>query len=298
MKKIDIIVNPISGTKKNKTAIINFIQSALEGLADKIDIKLTAHSGHAAEMAKEAAANKTDMVIAVGGDGTVNEIASALSGSQTVMAIVPCGSGNGLARHLKIPMDYKKAVDLIRKGNPTIIDSGEINGKKFFCTCGTGFDAQVAFTFASLPKRGLMNYVKSALSEYKAYRCNEYSVKADGCDIKGRFFLISVGNASQYGNNAYITPRAKTDDGLLDVVLVHECGLIPKLRLGYKMFTRRLDTDRCVSYLQVPEVTIENLSETDYAIHYDGEPVQMHGAMTIKCIPQQLTIISGGDKNC
>ena len=162
MKKLIFIVNTISGTQI-KELIINLLDEKIDKEKYTWDVVYTKRAGHAIEIAAQAAEMKTDVVVAIGGDGTINEIGRSLVHTETALGIIPCGSGNGLARHLHIPMEPKKALEIINDGICDIIDYGKINGTDFFCTCGVGFDAFVSLKFANAGKRGLLTYLEKTL---------------------------------------------------------------------------------------------------------------------------------------
>ena len=219
MKKLIFIVNPISGTQ-SKELILNLLDEKIDKEKYTWDVVYTKRAGHAIEIAAQAAEMKTDVVVAIGGDGTINEIGRSLVHTETALGIIPCGSGNGLARHLHIPMEPKKALEIINDGICDIIDYGKINGTDFFCTCGVGFDAFVSLKFANAGKRGLLTYLEKTLQESLTYQPETYELETEDGTYKYKAFLIACGNASQYGNNAYIAPQATLTDGLLDVTIL------------------------------------------------------------------------------
>ena len=204
------IVNPISG-KKRKAAIIAY----LEKMGCKV--VCTEYAGEAEKIAREATES---VIVAVGGDGTVNEVARGIVGTDKVLGIIPCGSGDGLALHLGISRYYKQAVKTIMNGKKIKIDSGLINGRPFFSVCGTGFDAIVSERFAKSGKRGIMNYIEIGLKTWREYKPQKHIVEIDGQSFEMDASLITVGNSSQWGNNAKITPRADIEDGYLDMTAV------------------------------------------------------------------------------
>lgn len=169
MKKIKFVVNPISGTQ-SKELILSLLDEKIDKTKYSWEVVYTERAGHAVEIAAQAAEEKTDMVVAIGGDGTINEIARSLVHTDTALGIIPCGSGNGLARHLHIPMEPKKALEVLNEGCTDIIDYGKINGTDFFCTCGVGFDAFVSLKFAHAGKRGLLTYLEKTLQESLKYQ--------------------------------------------------------------------------------------------------------------------------------
>ena len=212
MKHIVFITNPISGTI-SKAGIPELVEVHLDHARFSYEFVATQYAGHATLLAQEAAAHGADIVCAIGGDGTVNEVGRGLLGTETAMAILPCGSGNGLARHLMLPMDLKRCLDIINLDTVETLDSGVINGHPFFCTCGMGFDAFISMKFAEAGKRGLMTYVEQMLREGLSYKPETYEIEDEMGSKTYKAFLISAANASQYGNNAYIAPPASMSDG-------------------------------------------------------------------------------------
>lgn len=184
-----------------------------------MDTAYTTGHGDATRLTTDAASKGYRAVIAAGGDGTVNEIATALCGTSTALGIIPVGSGNGLARHLGLPLDVTEAIEVIAKDNIIDCDYGTANGRPFFCTFGVGFDAAVSEKFAHQKRRGKLSYIKSAISEYVSYNPQTYTISANGQILTQKAFIVACCNASQYGNNAYIAPTASITDGLLDITI-------------------------------------------------------------------------------
>ena len=233
-KKIVFIMNPISGTV-SKAGIPAIIDSTLD--KEKFDyvIKHTEYAGHASDLAREAANAGTDIVVAVGGDGTVNEVARAIVHTHTALGIIPCGSGNGLARHLSIPLDFRKAIEIINACEIHDLDYGIINEMPFFCTCGMGFDAFISLKFAMSGKRGPISYAENVLKEGLKYKPETYIIENENGKQQYEAFLISCANASQYGNNAYIAPQASMSDGLLDVIIMEPFDIIEAAQVSIDM---------------------------------------------------------------
>lgn len=215
-----MIVNPASGTV-SKHRIVPHVCKRLDKLGVRYDVSATRYPGHAVELARKAAADGYDVVIAVGGDGTVNEVATGLVGSTTALAIVPTGSGNGLARHLGIPVDVDSSIRVLAKKNVITADYGTANDRPFFCTFGVGFDAAVSERCARQKRRGILMYLKNTVNEYINFSPEEYVIEANGQVITDRAFLVVACNASQYGNNAFVAPEASVTDGELDITIVH-----------------------------------------------------------------------------
>ena len=218
-KKIIFILNPISGTV-SKAGIPGLIEERLD--KEKFDCRIaeTKYAGHATELAQQAARQGIDIVVAVGGDGTVNEVGRALVNTKTAMGILPCGSGNGLARHLNLPMNLKKCIDILNDCDIHTLDYGLINRHPFFCTCGMGFDAFISMKFAEAGKRGPITYMQKILEEGLSYQPETYEIEDEEGTRRYKAFLVSAANASQYGNNAYIAPQASMSDGLLDIIIM------------------------------------------------------------------------------
>ena len=279
-RKILALINPISGTL-NKDSLPKAIDKIIDYEKFEIEIKYTEHANHAYELSKEAAANGYYGVLAIGGDGTVNEVASALCDTETALGIIPLGSGNGLARHLRIPLNIDKAISIINENHIENFDYCTANDRKFFCTCGLGFDAQVSSTFAKRGKRGPVGYFQSAISEYIKYRSQTYKITSSNGIITEKAFIIACGNASQYGNNAYITPNADMQDGEIDVTVMLPITPFDKAMLGLLLFSKHIDQDVNIISFRTADLSIER--ESEGIMHLDGEPVNMPKTIEIKC---------------
>lgn len=286
-----LLINPISGTR-NKNDICKLAQTRLDEAGIELSIVHTAHKGHGAELAREAAAGGTDIVMVAGGDGTVNEVASALMHTDTSLGIIPCGSGNGLARTLGISMDFDKAIDTIAHFRPYSIDCGVADGKPFFCTFGVGFDAAVTEKFSSGKRRGKMQYVRSALLEYLNFSPDHYALEIDGEIYTEEAFLIAVCNASQYGNNAYIAPRASLSDGLLDVTVIRNGSALDQAIVGIDLLSGNIDKNKKIDTFKAHDVKIIRLKEGPAQI--DGEPLSMGRKINIHCEDACLKVLSDG----
>lgn len=282
-----LIINPISGTN-HKDGLADAVKEKLAPLGFEVDVRYTTGSGDATRLAREAAARGYGSVLAAGGDGTINETASALCDTQVAMAIIPAGSGNGLARHVGIPIDPILSLDVIAQRNIQAVDYGTVNDRPFFVTMGLGFDAAVSHRFARQSRRGLMMYVKSAIEEYVKYAPEVYTIECGGELITEQAFIIAVANASQYGNNAYIAPRASITDGLLDVTIIHSGDPLSTACMGFDMMTGYLNRNVSVHTMRVPSLTIYR--STPGPGHIDGEPIDMGQRLDIKCHPGALQL--------
>ncbi len=249
----------------------------------------TQHKGHATEIAREYAARRYDAVIAVGGDGTVNEVGCGLIGSDTALGIIPCGSGNGLARHLGIPIDPFKAVKWLDKSIFTDIDYGTMNGQPFFCTCGVGFDAKVSDSFSKAGTRGVLTYLESIMKEIATYHNETYKLSFDDSSETFEAFFITCANADQWGNNAFIAPTASLQDGLLDVIAAHPFNVVDAPLIAFQLFNRQIDKNPKVSVRKCNGVTITR--EKEGPAHYDGDPVIMGREIRIEIVPSGLKVL-------
>lgn len=286
--KLLAIINPISGMG-GKGKMPSLIKERLASNRFDIEVVFTERSGHATVLAQDAVSDGCDIVLAVGGDGTVNEVGRAVCGTSTALAILPCGSGNGLARHLHIPMNAEKALDAVSNGVIDLVDYGTVNEQPFFCTCGVGFDAQVSYKFANEDTRGLVTYIKTTISEYFRYRAQHYRITIDGDTIDEKAFVIACCNAAQYGNNALVAPRASMQDGKIDITVIHSFNLGEAALLSARLFTSNIDRDRHVSIYRGRDILIERDDED--VMHIDGDPVMMPELLHIVCHPSAMRVV-------
>ena len=286
-KKLLAVINPISGTA-NKQYIPETITEVMDESKWDVMIRFTQRPGHATDLAKQAIKQGYYGVLAIGGDGTINEVAAALRDSDTALGIIPNGSGNGLARHLNIPIDVKRALEEINNDRIEQFDYCMANQHPFFCTCGVGFDAHVSAKFAESKKRGPMSYLKNTLVEYLRDRSEEYSIETADQVLTERAFVIACGNASQYGNNAFITPNASMQDGLIDVTLIQPFTPLDTAVLGILLFTKHIDQDTNIQSFRTPSLTIHRPKAG--VMHIDGEPMMMEADIEVKCIHNGIKI--------
>ncbi len=288
--KIGFIINPISGTH-NKGDIPSLIQEHLNTeIFCTPDLFFTEHKGHASEFAQKMVDENYDFVVAVGGDGTVNETAKTLLHTNTTLGIIPCGSGNGLARHLGIPMRTVHAIEMLNTVETTIIDYGIVNGKVFFCTCGAGFDADVSWDFERANKRGLNSYIELALKNYLNFKPRHYILHNDQIHIEQDAFLVTFANAAQYGNNIFIAPQASTHDGMMDIAIFSEFPITALPDITLKLLTKQLHKSVYLNYLRTPQITLES-SEKTLQFHVDGEAVEMNTPIEISMVHAGLRVL-------
>lgn len=287
-KKAVFVINLISGTS-DKAAIPGLIDQYLDKTKFEYEIAITQYAGHASEIATKAKDDGVDVVVAVGGDGTVNEVARAIVHSDTALGIIPCGSGNGLARHLLLPLNVRKAIDVINRCEVRQLDYGIINGYHFFCTCGMGFDAFVSMKFAEAGKRGPITYVENVLREGLKYKPETYTIEDESGTLQYKAFLISCANASQYGNNAYIAPQASMSDGLMDVIIMEPFDVFEAPQISIEMFSKTLDKNSKIKTFRTRHLHIHR--DKPGVIHYDGDPVMTGADIDIELKPKGINII-------
>ncbi|WP_243349418.1 diacylglycerol/lipid kinase family protein [Parabacteroides sp. FAFU027] len=283
-----VIINPRSGIRL-KPNIARLTRSVLDKERFDINISMTEYAGHATELAKQAIADGMKYVIVAGGDGTINEVAKALIHSEVAMGIIPIGSGNGLARHIGIPLVIREALQIVNNEKVENIDYCEANGHLFFTTCGVGFDARVSYKFSKGKHRGGINYLRSMMTEYLNYKPETYELVFEDEKRKEKAFLITCANASQYGNNAFIAPQADLKDGMMDVAILKPFTPLDILPISLQLFTKKIDSNSKIEIIETPQLTIHR--EKAGEIHLDGEPMWMDKTIVIKTIPAGLKVL-------
>jgi len=288
-KKILFIINPISGAGKNGR-----IEKIVDKYLDKSKytpyFSYTKASKHAIELSRDAA-NQYDIVTAIGGDGTINEVSQGLLGSNTALAIIPAGSGNGFARFFHVPLDAEKAVQIINNGNIKRIDTMNINAHKFANVAGTGFDALISIKFANYGKRGIFPYIKLVAKEFWSYKSLTYHVEIDGKSYNEEAFLLTFANSSQFGANAHIAPLAAIDDGLIDVCFLKKCPWYAMPKLVYQLFAKKLHHSKYLKIVQGKHVIVTH--NQPLIVHLDGEPYQMENKLELTVNPLSLDVVIG-----
>ena len=288
MKKICFIINPISGIGKQKK-VEELVHKLLNKTAFDAEIIYTKRRGHATELAKDAANRNVDIVVAVGGDGSVNEVANGLIGSNTAMAIIPAGSGNGFARHIKIPIDIEKAIVLLNNYSIETVDTWKLNEHFFLNIAGIGFDGHIAHLFESYGKRGLSSYAKLIFNEFKKYKSSDYTLEIDGKKItEHNVFLMSISNASQYGNNAYVNKMSSIQDGIAEICLLKKFPLVASPLIALKMFSNSLSDSKYATTYSGKQITIMKGSNKT---HIDGDAIDTASTISISCNPKSLNIV-------
>ncbi len=282
------IVNPLSGTTSAQQK--RLLQDAFMRRADALDyapdVIQTTHPGHATELAANAVARGVTRILAIGGDGTINETAQALRRSSTALGIVPIGSGNGLARHLGVPLNPMQAIERALTGRPVVIDSGEINEHPFFCTAGLGFEAYVAHAFAQQPVRGLPTYVRTAFRTFRAYKPQRFMLNGK----KKELFSLTFANAGQFGNNAWMAPTANIADGRLEQCELRPFPVQAAGILTWRLFNKTINRS---GYWRGHSITKTNVqAESPLLIHADGEPLTLPtGRAEVRILPGSLLVL-------
>ena len=287
--KARFIFNPNSGRNARNPYLL---EKAREFIAEhqlNANVVLTERPRHATELAQRAIDERCELVVAIGGDGTMNEVASALIGSSTALGLIPCGSGNGLGRHLGIPGPGKGAFRNLLKGELRAIDTGVANGFSFFNAMGLGFDAEISHRFNHLAKRGLEAYARTAIGAFFRFRSQVCTIRSGEDSFKTSAFIVSIANSDQYGNDCFIAPGAQVDDGRLDLTIVKKVNLFNALPLTVRLFTKSLGGSRSVHRLSGPSFVIERTAPG--LIHTDGETHQTDATITISVKPASLRIM-------
>ena len=289
-KTISFIINPISGTHK-KDSWPEIISRTMDTSRLDVRIFFTERVGHASELAHRQIEEGVPYIVAVGGDGTVNEVARAVRDTPAAMGIVPCGSGNGLARHLNIPLKLTDALKLINKASVISIDYGIVNDNPFFCTFGAGFDAHITHSFATSKKRGFRTYISIIVREFFKYRSQKYKLKIDGKKFKTRALMVTVANSTQFGNNGYISPHADICDGKLDVCIIRPFPKFRAVLIALRLLRKSIHKSSYYRMIHGKKITIGRKHDGD--VHLDGEPYTMGKKLKIKIVPQGLKVIAG-----
>lgn len=284
MTEVLLIVNPRSGVDKSKDTMIETAARLCESRGLRLNVEFTSGPGDAERIACSGAEEGIERILCAGGDGTVREVADGLWNKAPTMGIVPMGSGNGLARSLGIPQDVEEATKIATGSHSVVIDRGRANGNSFYSAFGVGVDAEVSFQFAHDRRRGRTTYIKHAVRQMFTYRPRRFKLSSEGVSIETDALLIAVCNCMQYGNNAYISPRAIPTDGMLDVTVVHKGSFLAKALAGIDLFSGMLERNLLVEMFKTVEMRIVCEEGEPLCItHLDGEPVEMPCVIDIQC---------------
>jgi diacylglycerol kinase (ATP) len=285
-----IIINPISGgaSPGAARARAQLALAVVDAHGDPVEVLLTQRVGHARELAKSAVRRGVRLVLAWGGDGTINEVASALAFDDVPMGIVPAGSGNGLARELGVHPRAERAIADALQAVPRPMDLGEIDGHLFANMAGVGFDAHIAAAFATATRRGFIGYAGITARALRTYQPRHYRVTTSGIETAHRAILVTIANSAQFGNNARIAPGARVDDGELDLVVMEEQSRFATLCSMPRLFNGTVERVRGCTIRRIREATIE--SDQPMRYHVDGEPVQGTTKLRVRIHPGALLV--------
>lgn len=286
-EKVYVLINPISGTKSKKN--IPEMLTILDPHRFEVHIFITCYEGHGTELAREAVKLGIKYVIAVGGDGTINEIAKILINTDCVLGIIPSGSGNGLARDLHISMDYAKAIEIIKENNIKEIDYGVANGHIFFCTCGVGFDARVSEKVLKQQSRGMLMYAKSMLEVFMRYAPEKYTIESKDGNFDDKAFVVTCANASQYGNNSFIAPDADIADGKMNIAILKPFPIYDAAKTAIQLMSKNIGNNAKLVEIITSEAVIKRSKPG--VMHLDGNAIQTDKDISVKIMPKGLKVL-------
>jgi len=288
-KSILFVINPFAG-HESKSRIPDLIKGTIDPTKFNYDLVFTEYGGHASELAMEAKKMGLDAVISVGGDGTVNEVASSLIYSDTVLGIIPGGSGNGLSMHLGIGRSAKKALKVINAYDTKVIDTATVNDRFYVNMAGVGIDGLVAYKTKQSSKRGFSTYLKGALSEAIKYKNQTYRVEIDGKAVEGKFLSINVANGSMFGYNFKIAANADTSDGLVDTVMIHDAHKMDYFGNAWRFWAGRIHKSKFASLDKATKIKVTSYEDSYMHIDGEGYPCQA-GELEFKVMKQSLKVI-------
>jgi YegS/Rv2252/BmrU family lipid kinase len=280
------VVNARSGPRRN-IDIARLVREHYERSPAPFDILPCERKEDLDGLIARAGREQFDVVFAVGGDGTVHEVARRLIGTNLALGIVPTGSGNGFARHVGLPLIPRETLIACGEGRIVTIDTATVNGMPFIGVMGIGFDAVVAHRFGAT--RGLRNYIREGLGAFARYEPEEYEIEIDGRAVRRRAFVLAVANSSQYGNNARIAPLASLQDGLLDVVTIEDVSFLTAIPLLVRLFNGTLHRSRRMKAEQGKRIVIRRAAEGP--AHLDGEPVMLGSLLDVRVVPESLRVL-------
>ncbi len=295
-RKIVVVVNPIAGGREDRKKVAEMAEARFRARGDDVTVSFTGKRGDATEFGRQAVESAADFVVAIGGDGTINEVATALVGSETALAVVPRGSGNGFARSLAIPHSVDAACALVEDVNVRRIDVGKLNERLFFLIAGVGFDAMVGKRFDEHHKRGPLPYFYLGVREFFRYEPQRVRLVLDGRSLDITPFIIAVANGQQYGNNAKIAPHAKLNDGMFDICVVYPPTVRQLLSVFPKLFRGRMHEFKQAEFFKTDSLLIER-ENADY-VNIDGESVPESATLKISILPHSLRVVASPKSPC
>ncbi|WP_163410250.1 diacylglycerol/lipid kinase family protein [Flavobacterium ajazii] len=291
MTYIHFIINPISGTGKHNLST-SYIKQYFSADEYKIKVDYTKYKKHAIELTKAAIASAPDCIVACGGDGTINEVASCLIGTKIRLGIIPAGSGNGLASNLKIPRDFEKASTVIKKGKTALIDAGKINQQYFISNTGIGIDALIIKKYERSGKRTLSSYVKATIASSLQFKTQPAVITFNGKTIVSKPFMVFISNSNEMGYNMSLTPKASLNDGLLDLVVIPELSFTEKLALGYYILRNSIEKFKKAEHFLTRDIRIEMPHKIFTDAQIDGEQHNLKSNIVqASILPGALTVL-------
>ena len=288
-KRIRFIINPFSGTS-GKQSTPALIKKYIDHNLFEYEISYTEYAGHAIELAKEAAGHNYDFVAAVGGDGSVNEVAQSLLHTNTAMIVLPGGSGNGFAMHLGLGRNIPKAIQIINTGQIIEIDTCSVNNRFFINVSGLGFDARIAYKTKKNRKRGFIPYFLTSIKEARKFKPQKLDIKVDNQIIKGNYAAAVVANASMYGYYFTIAPLASMQDGIMDIMLIKKAPLYKYFLTVFRFLNRSLHKSKITETYQGRSISIK-MVEKDY-LHVDGEGYKAEKELLFTIHPKSLKVLA------
>lgn len=292
--KFRFIYNPRSGHNARNPHLWHRAHAFIREHRLDATVVRTERPQHATELARAAMADGCDTVVAIGGDGTMNEVAAALLDTPVNLGLIPCGSGNGLGRHLGIPGPGRGAFRTLLTGQPRVIDTATVNGRPFCNVMGLGFDAEISDRFAHVSRRGLSAYIRTGLTAWRNFQPVPVTVRSSAGVLTETAFIVAVANSDQYGNDCRIAPGAIIDDGLLDLTLIRPVTFFSALPLAVRFFRGRLDGSPRVVRIRAGEFEITRPAAGP--VHADGEPFETGAVVAVKVRPRSLRVLVPGHR--
>ena len=288
-KKIRFIINPFSGTS-GKQNTPSLIKQYLDHSRFEYEIVYTEKAGHAIQLAKEGVNQEFDFVAAVGGDGSVNEVAQSLIHTNTTLIVLPGGSGNGFSMHLGLGRSIQKAIQFINTGKVIEVDTCTANDRFFINVSGVGFDARIAYKTKKNKKRGFFPYLLTSIREAWKFKAQKLKIKVDDQFISGEYAAAVIANASMYGYHFTIAPTASMQDGIMDLMLIKKASLFRYFFAVFRFLNRTLHKSKITETLQGRSISIE--MESDNYLHVDGEGYKTEKELIFKINPKSLKVLA------
>lgn len=282
------ILNPISGIKKSPHKIVDMVHEKFKDSIHEYEFAFTTHAGDALNITKNAVKDKMDVIVAAGGDGTINEVASSLVETETALGIIPLGSGNGIARSYKIPLNTDESIEFLANPKITNVDVGKVNDNYFLGVCGMGYDAVVGKSFQEFGTRGPLPYFLIGVREFVRYKPEKLILEFNNNSLKVFPLLITISNTEQYGNGAFISPDSNPQDGILEVCIINPMSIFKAIYSSFKLFNKEIT--RIPEYKLYKTNSLKIISEKKGVYHTDGEPQQRELETNIKVINNALKV--------